>query len=678
MAELQTAVGAGAAAPLELDPGVAVAETLDGRRVALLYAGTGVAVFLLMGLLGIAMRLSQATVVHLSSAWFYRAMTLHGVGMLTATMTAMMGASWYALGPSIPLSYARMRAAYLAIVAGVAAVIGSVMVGGFAPGWTFLYPLPFDSFGQWSDRGAAAWFVGVSLVGIGFAVFCVDVLIGVDRTYGSVGRALGWRFVLGRDDDPPPPPVIAATVIALNGLLTGAAASAILIAELDRSIDPSMRIDALVAKNLTYFFGHMFANMIMYLAAAAVYVMVPRYCGREWKTTRPLAIAWTGTLIFLVTAYGHHLYMDFVEPRWIQYVSEGTSYMAALPVAVITIYTGVMLIWGSRYRWTLASSLLYVGFAGWSIGGVGAVLDSMIPLNFRFHNTDWVDAHFHTYLLMGVVMWMLAVVAHLLERRAQRTPPAAATWTSLTLVIVGGYGLTGVWFVAGALGIPRRYSVQPAGTVDYSLVASLFTVVLAIGLVGLLLELAWLATCPARWPDAPRPWRRPPEPWARTDSVVARLPRPGLPPPPLSTRAGFGAAAAAAVLLMAAFLPAVQAYADTSTRAHHYDHAAMFALGCMVGLIAGCATFLHRVDLPLRGGALATALVAPNLMLVAMTPSIYGPLERSGVEHALYHLGMVGFGVATGLAGSRLGRIAGGSLVVLAIGSAIMFSATAP
>ena len=403
--------------------GVPVSETLQGRRIGLLYAGTGIAVFALMGVAGLAMRLSQATVIHLSPTWFYRLLTLHGIGMLTATMTAMMGASWYVLSPLLPLSYARMKTAYVAIVAGVGVVIGAVLVGGFAPGWTFLFPLPFSSAGQWSDRGAAAWFIGVLLVGLGFGVYCVDVLIGVEREYGGLGRALGIQFIRGRDDSPPPPPVIAATVIALNGLLTGAVGTTILVAEFDKTLDPSMQISPLVAKNLTYFFGHMFSNMILYLAAAAVYVMVPRFCGRQWKTTRPLAIAWLGTLVFLVTAYGHHLYMDFVEPRWIQYVSQATSYMAALPVAVITIYTGVMLIWGSRYRWTLASSLLYVGFTGWAIGGVGAVIDSMIPFNFAFHNTDWVVAHFHTYLFLGVVMWMCALVAHLLERRAERTPP---------------------------------------------------------------------------------------------------------------------------------------------------------------------------------------------------------------------------------------------------------------
>ena len=79
--------------------GVPVSETLQGRRIGLLYAGTAIAVFALMCLAGLAMRLSQAPVIHLSPTWLYRLLTLHGIGLLTSTLTAMMGASCYVLLP---------------------------------------------------------------------------------------------------------------------------------------------------------------------------------------------------------------------------------------------------------------------------------------------------------------------------------------------------------------------------------------------------------------------------------------------------------------------------------------------------------------------------------------------------------------------------------------------------
>lgn len=53
--------------------------------------------------------------------------------------------------------------------------------------------------------------------------------------------------------------------------------------------------------------------------------------------------------------------MDFVQPAAVTAIGTISSSAAALPVLVVTIYTGLMLVWGSRYRWTLASTLLYLG-----------------------------------------------------------------------------------------------------------------------------------------------------------------------------------------------------------------------------------------------------------------------------------------------------------------------------
>ena len=97
-------------------------------------------------------------------------------------------------------------------------------------------------------------------------------------------------------------------------MLASAVGTTILIALIGKSIDSGVELDALWAKNLTYFFGHSYANLIIYLGAGMIYVLLPRYAGRPWKTTRPLAYGWLATLLLVTTAYGHHLYMDFVQP----------------------------------------------------------------------------------------------------------------------------------------------------------------------------------------------------------------------------------------------------------------------------------------------------------------------------------------------------------------------------
>ncbi len=294
---------------------------LSERRVAWAFAGSGIAVFALMGLAGLAMRLTQAEVLDLSPTWFYRLMTLHGAGMLTGALLAMMGALWFVLRQEVPLGLERMLASLLSILVGAVGVIVATILGGFGTGWTFLSPLPFYPAGQWHTWATVTFLVGLLLVGAGFFVFCLDVLITVTAAFGGLAQALGIPFLRGRDDSPPPPQVIAATVVSLEGALASAAGTTVIVAMIGRTIDSGVTLDALWAKNLIYFFGHSVANLIIYLAAGAIYVLVPRYAGRPWKTTKPIVVGWLFTLLFVTFAYSHHLYMDFVQPGALQIVS---------------------------------------------------------------------------------------------------------------------------------------------------------------------------------------------------------------------------------------------------------------------------------------------------------------------------------------------------------------------
>ena len=640
----------------------------QSRTVGWLFAGTGLALFAAMGLLGLAMRLTQADVLGISAAWFYRLMTLHGAGMLSGALLAMMGGLWFVLRPSVRLGFGRMLTAYAAILAGVVAVLIAVLVGGFATGWTFLSPLPFDSAGQWSTWATATFLGGLALVGVGFFIYCIDLLSSITATFGGIGRSLGIPFLRGREDEAPPPQVIAATAVTAQGMLASAVGTTILLALLGRTISSSTAIDALWAKNLTFFFGHSIANLIIYLAAGMIYVLLPRYAGRPWKTTKPLVVGWLATLLLVTIAYSHHLYMDFVQPEAAQVISAAASSAAALPVAVVTIYTGLMLVWGSRYRWTLASLLIYLGFAGWAIGGAGAVLDSIIPINLRFHNTLWVPAHFHTYLMMGVVLWMFAFLTHLLERAAGRVASRAVTIFAPAAMLLGGYGLVGVWYVSGALGIPRRYAVHLPGTDGYSIVASVFVVVFALGFLALLVEFATLGR------DALR--RRGTAAGEATPAIAG-----GAPDPPTTFRPPLGpvgvtVAVAVAVASIFVFLPPIEEASEVTDQYHHLAHAVQFLMGAALGLaLLSTPSLFERLTPRWSSVGLAVVIVAPAAMLLAMIPDIYNSLEAHPLAHALYHGTLVGLGFLTGMGAALLGRAPGRILVVLSVGMALMYAA---
>lgn len=643
--------------------------------VGWLFGGTGLALFALMALVGLLMRFTQADTVGVSPEWFYRLMTLHASGMLAGALLSMMGGLWFVVRAVVPgLSLGRAIASWLAIVAGAVLIVVAVLIGGFAAGWTFLFPLPFDASGQWSTWAAVTFIIGMGLVGVGFMVYCIDVLKATTQAYGGLSGALGVKWLRGKDPTGPPPQVIAATAVTIQGVICSAVGMTIVMALLDHTIDGQVALDALWAKNLTYFFGHTIANLIIYLAAGMIYVLVPLYAGRQWKLSKPLAIGWLFTIVFVMTAYSHHLYMDFVQPGAPQMISLVASSAAAIPVAVVTIYTGMMLIWGSRFRWTLTSVLLYLGFAGWAIGGSGAVIDSLIPINFRLHNTLWVPAHFHNYLMMGVGMWMMALVSYMLERAAGRTASRRTTIWAPLLMVGGGYGFIFSWYISGALGIPRRWAVQPIGTENYSLVASIFAIVFLIGFFMLLLEFFSLArTALARRREAP------PEPALASiagASTEADLALGNAPEPLLRSPFGIAVTVGLAVIASFALLPPISEASEATIGFHHLAHAVQFFIGAMLAAaLASTPAIARRITPRWTNIGLITVILLPAGMLLFMIPAIYTDIEDEIFLHASYHFVVLILGFLLGLGASTLGRTAGWAVLISSVGMGLMFAA---
>lgn len=459
-----------------------------GVRVMWTYIGTALAIFALMMLAGILLRAAQAGWIAVDPGTFYSILSLHGTGMIVAMAIAGLGTLWYLVRREMDLDE---RIAYLAhgfFVAGVISVMVSVVPGHYGSLWTMLYPLPFVGT-YWPYWATGAWLVGNALVMLAFMLWCAQILGALLAKYGGVRGMLAIDYVLSNraftaaGRKPPPPAMFAAAITAFDGFITGAVGLTIGTALLVHWIDPTVAIDPLWAKNLTYLFGHSFANLTMYMAVAGVYVGLPLCTKRAYHTSPQLAVAWWATLVFVIIAYFHHLYMDFVQMQWMQYVGEIASYLAAIPVVVVTVYGGVMLVHRSGMRWSLGAMFLYGGMIGWVVGGIGAVVDATIPANFDLHNTLWVPAHFHTYLLEGVLLFTLGWAFVNLEARTGAVTSAFVRWLIGVGMFGGGALFLFAFYGAGAAGVPRRYAVEPAPGPLWATVATVGAIAFAVGFI---------------------------------------------------------------------------------------------------------------------------------------------------------------------------------------------------
>ena len=479
-------------------------------RAGIAYMVVGLAAFLLLGLLGLLMRLDHAGLVVVPPIWFYRIMTLHGSGMISSVLLASLGGLAAAVSSTNRLSARALWTALVLYLMGTGFVVLAVLAGGFAGGWTALYPLP-EIGAVWTIGATITMFVGYLFVSFGLLLFCSHILVAMAKSHSGLTKVLAWRFLFsgGRDKrDPLPRPVeLIAAVTALNGVATAAAGLIYLIPLFAQAAGLVDHVNALFAKNFVYLFGHTLANLSIYMTAGLVFATLPVYTRRPWRTTWLIALAWNIIIIYLMMNWSHHLYADFAQPFALQILAGLGSYADALPSFIVTIVGAMALMYGSGLRWTVTTVLMALGLWGWVIGGFGAVLDSTIPVNQVMHNTMWVPAHFHTYFVLGAVAFAWAYLAHLVtvlsgerDMRASRI----AAW----VYGLGGAGFILMFFAEGANSVPRRYPVHLPEWQVYARIAVPFVVLIALSLAWLTWDMvsrlgpAWRGTfAPLQSPD---------------------------------------------------------------------------------------------------------------------------------------------------------------------------------
>lgn len=433
------------------------------RRITVMWVATAGILFTLFALAGLLMRLTQATGV-LPDQWFYAILTLHGAGMVATTLMALAALMWFVVRDQLPVSTRVNQLNYGMTAIAVVLVFVSTVFGRFGPGWTFLYPLPSHPgpFPGWDPGWAYPYYVAIALVALAFALWGADILRAGIVRFGNPGRMFGIDILTGQtkpeDPNATTPTILAAGVMAIEGVLTAIPGTVIIVLLIIHSADLTFDVPALFAKNLIYFVGHMLANFDIYLGAGLVYAILPIYAKRPWHASKSTVIAWLAIIITIIFPYFHHLYMDFAEPTGLAVVGQVASYASALPSAVVTIFGGVLIIYHSGIKWSPAPLFLFAGLAGWTIGGVGALIDSTPVVNTYMHNTLWVPAHFHTYMALGAVLFLLGAVYHLTPALTQKTPNELIGRAGSALILSGGWVVVLTFFASGAMSIPRRYA----------------------------------------------------------------------------------------------------------------------------------------------------------------------------------------------------------------------------
>ena len=290
------------------------------------------------------MRLNQAEVITLSDSWFYRLLTLHGAGDARRRPARLRWERSGSCSGRPCRSTSGMLFSYAAIVSGAVARGDrhAARRRTRPPGPPLAAALDsFDAWRPWSTDVFPGWKPARRrrlLRLLPRSSRCRRAR----RTAASSARSGDLLPARPRRDSPRHPRCSPRWWSRSRGSMAGAAGTTIIVcADRQHAIDSGPRWTPSGGEEPDLSLGHSAFNLTIYLSAGAVYVLCRVTPGGRGKTTKPIVVAWLFTLVFVATAYSHHLYMDFVQPEVGGRVSRASPRSARrLPPAVVTIFTG--------------------------------------------------------------------------------------------------------------------------------------------------------------------------------------------------------------------------------------------------------------------------------------------------------------------------------------------------
>jgi cytochrome c oxidase subunit 1 len=491
--------------------GVGVIEESRVSRLVLQYIIASTAFLFVAGALGMLLRESQADLVRIKPGVFYAMMTAHGLGAFVAWAAfAVMGISFWVLHevgfPMRPLGFALARTAWWTMVIGVVGIVITTLIMGFGASWVFLYPLPFQSAGEWSDTAAGIFSASVLLTGVSIITWCLAILNtvlgpGLGAPDGAsfpnrLGAALGFGHIWPnhfRTSRPLPYAVIPLTVIGVDMIIATLPLAALLVVMILQAIDPSVTINDQLAKNLLWFFGHPVVYLLLFPSVSVFYLLVPRFAKKELVAGRVVAFTWMLAVVVNVIIWAHHIYLDYPKgsiQSALNTSMQPLTFAITLPSA-ISLYSLSATIWRSDFQWTPAAKFLAAAMVSWLVAGLQGVINATIVFDAVVHNTMWIVGHFHNMALLNIGLVIFASVYAFVPRLTGREWYSESLANShLWLTVIGGYGMVLPMLVQGLQGAPRRYAVLPEQydgltqlTVPFVIMRALGQVVFAYNLI---------------------------------------------------------------------------------------------------------------------------------------------------------------------------------------------------